>query len=197
MIMTEYGYSRTSTVMQEGDGQAHTLAAAGIPPERTFTDLGISGMKKSRPEFDRLLSVVTSGDTIVVPELSRLGRSVVNLITLVDDLDKRGVALRILNLGGGEVDTRTPTGRFFLTVLMALSQLERDITVARTKEGMEAARLAGKAIGAPRSLSDAQERMVIKLRKAGSKPDEIAADMGISRATAYRILKRAESAPAA
>lgn len=145
-------------------------------------------MKASRPEFDRLLSLLVSGDVIVTPELSRLGRSVKNLLTLVDDLNSRGIGLRILNLGGMTVDTRTPMGVFFLTVLMALSQLERDIIASRTREELAAKKASGVKLGRPCKLTDKDRGIIRQMRASGVSPDDIASTMEIARSTVYRVL---------
>ena len=85
MTGIDYAYSRTSTGQQDGEGGLHLLAAAGIPAERTFFDRGVSGMKASRPEFDKLRAVLQPGDSVTVPTLSRLGRSTQNVLQIADE----------------------------------------------------------------------------------------------------------------
>jgi putative DNA-invertase from lambdoid prophage Rac len=189
--MTDYGYTRTSTDSQDGAGQIHRLLEAGIPHGRIFTDQGISGMRAERPAFSRVLSLLEAGDVLVVPELSRLGRSVKNVLAVIEDLESRSVGLRILDLA---LDTTTPVGRMTVTVLAAVARLERDLISERTKAALDARKAQGMKLGAPAKLTPAQERIVVQLRAGGAKPADIAADMEVSRATVYRVLARAEVA---
>ena len=188
--MTAWGYYRTSTAGQGGEGELHTLTQAGIDPANIFYDAGISGMKASRPAFDRMRAALKPGDTLTVPELSRLGRSVKNLLALIDELNAGDVGLVILNLGGMTVDTRSPMGRFFLTIMAGLSQLERDIIADRTSEALAARKVEGVTLGAPRRLTDTQAGTVATMRAAGMTPADIGAALQISPRTVYRYLGR-------
>lgn len=193
--MTRYGYQRTSTDAQSGIGQRDRLIEAGIDPENIdpFTDTGLSGMKASRPGLDKLLSVITSGDSITITELSRLGRSVPNVLALVEDLDKRGVALRILNLGGSDVDTSTAMGRFFVGVLSVISRLERDLVSERTKATLAAKRAEGVILGRPTSITPGKIEAARRMKSSGMKMPEIAAILGTRPSTLYARMAAAET----
>lgn len=192
--MTDYGYSRTSTGGQDGEGQMFRLTEAGIPKDRVFFDRGVSGMKASRPQLDRLLSVVQPGDTIYTPTLSRLGRSTQHVLSLVEDLEKRGVGLVILDLG---IDTTTPIGRLTVTVLSAVNRMTRDLLAESTRDALQARKAAGVKLGAPAKLSAGQITAAGKMRAAGMSVPDIAETFGVSVATAYRALSRAQQEPAA
>jgi DNA invertase Pin-like site-specific DNA recombinase len=103
--MAFLGYARASSTRQAGglDRQQNELRAAGC--ERIWTDAGVSGTVTQRPELDALLDYARDGDTIVVPELSRLGRTVRQLVVLVDDLGKRGIGVRSLTQAPGDRTT--------------------------------------------------------------------------------------------
>ena len=194
--MTRFGYQRTSTAPQDGQGQRARLISAGIDPANLdpFTDTGLSGMKASRPGLDKLLSVVTRGDVITITELSRLGRSVANVLSLIEDLDGRGVSLVILDMGGSTVDTSTSLGRFFLGVLSCCARLERDLTSDRTKAALAARKAAGKPLGRTRTVTDQQVATARKLRGMGVPVGEVATTLGVPRSSLYRYLSEAEAA---
>lgn len=179
------GYARTSTAEQ----------AAGLEAQKR--DLGATGCTKifveqvssvgERQQLKTALDFVREGDTLVVTRLDRLARSTSHLLSLVEELDRNGVALRVLDFGGGEVDTRSPSGRMLLTVFAAMAQFEREIMLQRQREGIEAAKLAGKYKGrSPTARRKADE--VRKLKEAGAGASAIAKQLGIARASVYRIL---------
>lgn len=149
---TKYGYIRVSTIQQDPEmlGQRDRLMKAGIKPENIREDFGISGMKASRPGLDELLDLVDKGDSITVTELSRLGRSVVNMLPLVESLDKRGVSLVILNMGGNPLDTKSAMGRGFLIILAVLAQIERELTAERIRASKTAKTEKGEWTGGMR-----------------------------------------------
>ncbi len=176
------GYARVSRNEQVLDRQRDALDGAGCT--RIFADEGVSGALASRPGLDELLSFVRAGDVIVVQALDRLGRSTRNLLTLVDELRERGVALRVLNLG---VDTSTPAGKMVMTVIAALAEMERATLQERTLDGLAAARARGRVGGRPPSLSTAQKVEVARMREAGRTTSEIAAILGCSPRTVRRV----------
>jgi DNA invertase Pin-like site-specific DNA recombinase len=186
-----YGYQRTSTGDQDGIGQRQKLLDAGINPDHIFTDTGLSGMKASRPALDLLLSVLSAGDTIVITELSRLGRSVQNVLQLVEDLDQRGVSLVILNLGGSEVDTRKAMGRFFVGVISVISRLERDLISERTKATLAAKKAEGVQLGRPTQITPDMIRTARKLRANGIHMDQVCSLLGCKASTLYRAMANA------
>ena len=121
------GYARVSTRQQSADRQEADLLVAGVRRDDLYTDHGVSGARASRPQFDRAIEAVESGDTLVITTLDRLGRSTQNMLAFADELRARGAGLRVLNLGGGDVDTSTPMGSMLFTVMAALAQMEHQI----------------------------------------------------------------------
>lgn len=184
----DYGYSRTSTDGQDGEGQLHVLMSAGIPRDRVFFDRGVSGMKSERPELSRLLAMVGKGDTIYTPTLSRLGRSTQHVLGLVEDLEKRGVGLVVCDLG---IDTTTPIGRLTVTVLSAVNRMTRDLISESTRDKLAALKAEGVQLGAPRKLSPEKMAAAQTMRKAGMRVADIAPLVGISVGGLYRNLSEA------
>jgi len=179
----KYGYARVSTEDQNPDMQLTALKRAGC--KTIFKDQlsGATGVK--RPALLRCLKKLEHGDTLMVWKLDRLGRSLRDLITLLDDLKKRGVKFRSLTEA---IDTETPTGRAMWQMIGVLAELERSMIVERTRAGMKAARARGIHPGRKPSLSPEQIEHAQELRRKGKHPDEIAALLKCSRATIYRAL---------
>jgi DNA invertase Pin-like site-specific DNA recombinase len=179
------GYARTSTIEQGAglEAQARDLAAAGC--ERTFAER-VSSIGR-RAELEAAIAFMRQGDTLVVTKLDRLARSVTDLLGIVERLEAKGVALRVLSMGGAEVDTRHPTGRLMLTMLGAVAEFERALMLERQREGIAKAKAEGKYQGrAP--TAQRQAEAVRQMKAEGVRPTEIARRLGIGRASVYRIL---------
>lgn len=192
--MTDYAYTRSSTKKQDGEGGLHLLTAAGIPDERVYFDRGVSGMKASRPRFDALKAVLQPGDTVFTPNLSRIGRSTKDVLETIETWNTQGVGLVILDLGGAPVDTRTPIGRFTITVLAAVNRLTRDFIAENTSAKLQALKAEGVSLGAPKKVNDAQLSAAQRMRKAGMPVRDIAAGLKVAPSTLYRALSMAEAA---
>ena len=180
------GYARTSTLEQEAGlaAQERDLRAAGC--ERVFSER-VSSVAR-RAQLEAALDFVRVGDTLAVTKLDRLARSVPDLLAIIARLEARGVALRVLSMGGSEVDTRTPTGRLMLTMLGAVAEFERALMLERQREGIARAKAEGKYRGRkPTARAKAAE--VRALRAEGLRPAEIARRLGIGRASVYRALE--------
>jgi len=179
------GYARVSTDEQSLDLQIQALGAAGCA--RIFRDRGISGAARERPGLKRALAAVSEGDVLVVWKLDRLGRSLPHLVEVIDTLRGRGVGFRSLQ---EQIDTTSAGGRFYLHILAALAEFEREMISERTRAGMAAARRAGKPIGRPRKLSGAQ---VAKARSwiesEGYTRKKAAARLGVDVVTLRRALR--------
>jgi len=121
------GYARVSTRGQTTDRQESDLLAAGVRHDDLYLDRGVSGARASRQGFDKALNALHAGDTLVIATLDRLGRSTQNMLTFSEELKMRGAGLRVLNLGGGDVDTSTPMGSMLFTIMAALAQMELEI----------------------------------------------------------------------
>lgn len=176
------GYARTSTVDQQAgfEAQHRDLVAAGV--EKVFSEQ-VSSVGQ-REQLEAALEWIREGDVFVVTKLDRLARSVSSLMQIVEKLEGKGVALRILNVG---IDTGTPTGRLLLTMLGAVAEFERGIMLERQREGIAKAQREGKFKGrvptARRKADDVADLSVLGMSK-----QDIARRLGISRASVYRIL---------
>jgi len=182
----KFGYARVSTDKQELDRQLDMLNSFGV--DRIYTEK-ITGTKANRPELDRLKEVVREGDIVVIESLSRLGRSTKDLLNLIDEWDRLGITVVSLK---EQIDTKTPTGKLLLTVLSAIAQFERDITVQRTHEGLEAARARGRKGGRPKADNKAIEKALKLYDSQTHSVKEICQIVNISSSTLYRALKQRE-----
>lgn len=181
------GYARVSTRQQSTDRQQTDLLAAGVRRDDLYVDHGVSGARASRPQFDRALDALIDGDTLVITTLDRLGRSTQNMLAFADELRERGAGLRVLNLGGGDVDTATPMGSMLFTIMAALAQMEHEIKRERVTDSITKRREAGKDLGGrPRRITDSQIRSAVRLVEGGEPASQVARDLGMSRATFYR-----------
>jgi DNA invertase Pin-like site-specific DNA recombinase len=185
------GYMRVSTADQNTDGQRDALIAAGVKddPRHLFTDQGVSGAKAERPGLSKCLDALREGDTLIVAKLDRLGRSLGNLIELVNDLDSRGVKFKALD--NQAIDTTSSHGRLMLHIFGALAEYERGLIRERTNVGLAAARARGRNGGRPRLLDSPKVARAKELHAAGNlSPKEIADAVGVSVATLYRYLAK-------
>ena len=181
------GYARVSTRQQSTDRQLVDLLAAGVRRDDLYVDNGVSGARASRPNFDRALDAIEEGDTLVITTLDRLGRSTQNMLAFAEELRGRGAGLRVLNLGGGDVDTATPMGSMLFTIMAALGQMEHEIKRERVLDSIAKRRNAGKNLGGrPRIITDSQIRNARSLIDSGEPAAEVARNLGMSRATFYR-----------
>jgi DNA invertase Pin-like site-specific DNA recombinase len=182
--MATLGYARVSTGEQSLDRQQDELTATGA--EMVYSEVGSGKKGAVRPQWDELLRSLRKGDTLMVTELSRLGRSTSQLSQLADDLSERGIALRILNLG---IDTGTPSGRLVYQIIAAVAEMERELLIERTTSGLAASRARGRKGGRKREFTP---RAVRKAQEQYDKGDltvaEIARLAGVSRQTLYRYL---------
>ena len=180
--MTVWGYARVSSAEQSLDIQLTALATAGAETIRSEKMSGTS--RQGRKELDRLLSEVLPGDSIIITRIDRLARSIVDLLTIVDDLKRRGVTLRATEQA---IDPATPAGRAFLSMLGIFAEFETAIRGERQREGIAKAKAAGKyaGVGRPTSVDAATVRA---LNEAGKSVPEIVSETGWSRASVYRAL---------
>lgn len=181
------GYARVSTKAQDSDRQQVDLLAAGVRRDDLYVDHGVSGAKASRLELDKALGALHKGDTLVVTTLDRLGRSTANMLKLADEIKAKGAGLRVLNLGGGDVDTSTPMGAMVFTVMAALGQMEVEIKRERITDSVSKRRAAGRDLGGRKAqFTDSQIKSALRLIDAGQPAAQVARDLGMSRATLYR-----------
>lgn len=175
------GYARVSSVGQSLDIQNEALVAAGC--EKVFAEKVSGRLTQDRDQLAAALDFVREGDTLIVTRLDRLARSVGDLHQIIARLTGKGVAFKCLNQSG--VDTDTSTGRLMMSVLCAVAAFENDIRRERQLEGIQKAKLAGKYRGRPQTIDPAK---VKQLRETGMGPAQIAREMGIGRASVYRML---------
>jgi DNA invertase Pin-like site-specific DNA recombinase len=186
------GYARVSTTDQSLDRQMDELRAAGA--ERIYSDVGSGKKGAVRPRWDELLRSQRPGDTLMVTELSRLGRSTSQLSSLAEELADGGVDLKILNLG---IDTSTSGGRLVYTIISGVAAMERDLLIERTNSGLAAARARGRKGGRKREFSPkAARRAQEQYDKGDLTVSEIARLAGVSRQTLYRYLEIDSNRPA-
>lgn len=182
------GYARVSTVDQVAglEGQVRDLGATGCA--KLFSERVSSVVQ--RDQLAAALDFVREGDTLVITRLDRLARSTADLLTIIDGLEKKGVALRILDFGGQAVDTKSPSGKLIVTMFGAVAQFERELLLQRQREGIAKAQSEGKYRG---RVPTARRRapQVQELLSSGFRPTEIAARLGMSRSSVYRILSEA------
>lgn len=181
------GYARVSTKAQDASRQQVDLVAAGVRRDDLYVDHGVSGAKASRVALNEAMDALHDGDTLVVTTLDRLGRSTANMLALADEIKGKGAGLRVLNLGGGDVDTSTPMGGMVFTVMAALAQMELEIKRERISDSVSKRRAAGKDLGGRKAqFTDSQIRNASRLVGSGQPAAQVARDLGMSRATLYR-----------
>jgi len=168
------GYARTSSCDQQAglDAQIRDLKAAGC--EEIFSEQ-VSAVAQ-RDRLKEALRFVRRGDTLVCCKPDRLARSTTELLQIVDDLDRRGVGLIMLSMGGQQIDTRAPTGKLMITMLAAIAEFERGLLLERQREGVAKAKLDGKYKGRkPTARAKAAE--VIKLDAEGLQRAELGSEL--------------------
>jgi DNA invertase Pin-like site-specific DNA recombinase len=177
-----FGYARVSTADQNPDHQVDALRRAGVAEKDSYIDHA-SGAKASRPELDDVLPLLRDGDTLKITRLDRLGRSVLHLVTLGADLRERGVGLHVIEQG---IDTSTTEGRAMFGMLSVLAELQRELIVANTRDGLAAARARGRKGGRRPKLNAEQVAHAQQLYDAGDHTVQQIADLfGAPRTTVY------------
>ncbi|MEU7769596.1 recombinase family protein [Nocardia sp. NPDC049190] len=181
------GYGRVSTADQNPNHQIDALVRAGVAAEDIHIDKA-SGAKASRPKLDLVLKIARKGDTIVITRLDRLGRSVLNLIQLGAKLQERGIGLKVTEQG---IDTATTEGRAMFGMLSVLAELQRELIVANTKDGLAAARARGHKGGRRAKLTAHQVEQAQRLYIEGKHTGQQIADiLGVKRGTLYGHLDK-------
>lgn len=188
MPSTLIGYARCSTTAQDLQAQRSTLQALGVDPGRVYVDEGLSGAKRDRPGLNQALAALREGDTLVVPKLDRLARSLVDARVIADQLADDGIAL---SLGGTVYDPCDPLGKMFFNIMATFAEFERELISQRTREGMAIAKKAGKLRGRQPKLTTKQITELRRMHATGEHTStDIAEIFGVSRATVYRTLNR-------
>ena len=187
-----FAYARVSTIEQETENQIMEIEAAGFKVEqhRIVTET-ISGSVAivQRKGFSRLLEKMETGDVLVVTKLDRLGRDAVDVSTTVARLEKLGIRVHCLALGG--VDLTSSAGKLTMGVINAVAQFERDLLIERTQAGLARAKAEGKSLGRPPALSSDQYILVRSKIDSGESISAIAREFRTSRQTIMRVRDQA------
>lgn len=170
----QYIYSRVSTERQETENQTSRLKE--LYPNAAVVEEVASGAK-ARPMLQKLIAGLEKGDELIIFALDRLGRRTTEILALIEDLDRRGIILRSLREG---VDYSTIAGRLVTSILVSISQMERELIGERTKAALAAKRKQGIKLGAKPKFSPDTIRQVHELRAAGLTVREVARKTGVS-----------------
>jgi DNA invertase Pin-like site-specific DNA recombinase len=189
-------YCRVSTAHQSSDNQLQELervaSTRGWNVVRTFRDDGISGAKgrEERPALDALLKAASRReiDLIAVWSIDRLGRSLQNLVTVVNDLQALGVGLFIYQQ---QLDTTTPSGKLCFSMFGAFAEFERNLIRDRVRVGLERAKKNGVKLGRPTNLNDSVRAAIVALRAQDHSIRHIAKQLRVGTGTVYQVLRAA------
>jgi DNA invertase Pin-like site-specific DNA recombinase len=183
---TQLGYGRVSTGHQSLDQQVVALTAAGVDSNRVYSDkLSGTSTREQRPGLAALLDYARPGDSIVVVGIDRLGRNASEVMATIRELGERNIVLRSLREG---IDTSNATGRMVAGVLASLAELELELGRERRAAAREARRARGQSIGRPKALDASKAALAQRMQASGESASTIAATLGVSRATVYRVL---------
>ena len=178
------GYARISSPSQNLDAQIDNLKEAGCV--RVFTDT-ISGTKTQRKGWDEMMAYIRNGDVLVITELSRMSRSLSHLLEILEDLKIRQIDLKSLR---ENIDTSSATGRAFLSIMGAVSQMELEIKSERAEAGRAAAKARGKSGGRPAIDPDKIEQARILYQNSDKSAREVCSLFGFSRRTLFEHLRK-------
>jgi putative DNA-invertase from lambdoid prophage Rac len=188
-----FAYCRVSTGDQTTENQIAEIAGAGfaIDAKRAIAET-ISGSVAAteRPGFTKLLDRLEPGDVLVVTKLDRLGRNAMDLRATVSNLERAGIRVHCLALGG--MDLTSPAGKMTMGVIAAVAEFERDLLIERTNAGLARAKKDGKRFGRPPALDEDARGMARAMLAAGVPVSEVARDLNTSRAT---IIRARDSVP--
>lgn len=183
--MSKIAYIRVSTAEQHEDRQRAALEPYGI--ERWYIDK-CSGKDTNRPQYKAMMDYIREGDTLYIMDFSRLSRSVGDLLTILTQLEQKGVTLVSLK---ESTDTGTPTGKLIITVIAAINQFERDNLLERQREGIACAKAKGiykgrKQISRPDNWPD----VFNKWQRREISGAQAMAELGLKRNTFYNFIKQ-------
>jgi len=180
------GYCRVSTVEQNLDMQVAALERYGVHPDNIHSDKA-SGATFNRRGLKSAFKDLRPGDTLVIWKLDRLGRSLRDLLDKVKELDDKDIKLVSLT---EHIDTKTPLGKMLIAVLGSVAQFERDLTIERTRAGLQRRREKGLQVGAPSVMDDKRKARIEKMLRAGMSVKDIAKREKIAINTVYNHFPR-------
>jgi len=184
------GYARVSKSddSQILDLQIDALKEFGVDENNIYIDK-ISGIKDNRPGLDNCLKALRKDDVLLVWKLDRLGRNLKHLISIVEELNNKGVSFKVLSGKGANIDTTTPAGKMIFSIFGAFAEFERELIRERTIAGLKAARARGKKGGRKFQLSKSQVRLLqIAMSNRETSVSELANELGITRPTIYKYV---------
>lgn len=181
--MTVYAYCRVSSCSQSLSSQIDDIKKYGVEPDNIYKDV-VSGVKETKKNFDKLMSVLEEGDTLVISRWDRISRSLQQLLTIVNDLTERGINLVSIH---EKLDFSTPEGKLMLGMFGLMGEYFRNLQKIRQAEGIEACRARGKSVGGRPSLPKEKLDLAIDLyMKKEMTTQEIVNTVGISRSALYK-----------
>jgi DNA invertase Pin-like site-specific DNA recombinase len=179
----QIGYARVSTLDQNLDLQLDALKQVGC--EKIFQEK-ITGTKIKREQLQNAIDYLRAGDVLVVWKLDRLGRSLKDLLLIVNEMNQKGIGLKSLH---ENIDTTTSTGKLIFHIFASLAEFEKDVIKERTNAGLKAARARGRVGGRPKKLSDKQMNLLKTLHQdKDTSIADISKILGISKKTIYNYL---------
>jgi DNA invertase Pin-like site-specific DNA recombinase len=176
------GYARVSTTEQLAGFEAQLTGLKEVGCEKVFQEK-VSAVKQ-RDQLEAALEFIREGDTFTVTKLDRLARSTQHLLEIVGRLNAKGASLKVLNIG---LDTTNPTGRLMLVMLGAIAEFERELMLERQKDGVQAAKAAGKYHGR-QPTARAKSAQILQLLAQGKTRKEVAETVGVGVASVYRVI---------
>jgi len=186
--IVKYGYARVSTLEQNLDRQIETLKEAGC---QYIFEEKISGATLERAELKRLMSMLKNGDKIIIHDITRFGRSTLDLLNLIEEIKARGASLRSINESWLNTSDDNPFQALLLTILSALAQYERELIRKRQAEGIAIAKKKGVYKGRPKTFTNNNPRLLqaLELKEQGMSYKEASKRTGVSESTIYRAWK--------
>ena len=185
------GYMRVSKAdgTQVLDLQKDALLAAGIHEDRIYSDIQSGSRFDNRPGLLSCLKALQPSNNLVIWKLDRLGRSLRDLVNIVEELNSRNIGLKVLTGQGAQIDTTTSHGRLVFGMFAALAEFERELIIERTKAGLAAARARGRMGGRPRKMDVPTLKMAMAAMKdQSSVAKDVAKRLNISTATLYEYV---------
>lgn len=183
---TKWGYARVSTEDQELGLQVSALREAGVPEANIVQEKASGKAGSNRPLYAALLARLQAGDSLVVWKVDRLGRSTLELLNTVKDLDERGVRIVITTLG---IDMKTSGGRLVFGMVSQIAEFERELIKERVKAGMAEAKRRGDSIGRKHTLNAHQRSEAARMhQQEGKTLGEIAALFKCGRTVVHRAI---------
>lgn len=185
------GYARVSSAGQSLEVQRATLEKVGVTQRHLYAEKASGTKREGRDQLAHMLRGLRKGDCVVITRLDRLARSTSDLLTIAKQVEEAGADLVALEQ---TINTTTPEGRLFFTMVAAFGEFETEVRKARQMEGIAAAKAKGADSpfkGRPASI-DVEK--VMELREEGVGPADIARRLGISRQSVYRLTRQSSAA---